>query len=269
MPADFFPVLPLGASDEGPYVQRMFAGEIGGVIVNEVLAPSACAAWVERLEAGALPAAPTRFAAEFDAFSIGPCLDQCEGDLDGYFARVPPFEAALAGALAAVDLFPHLVAALARVAAGWVVSRPRSNDGRGYGLVTLRRLPPGGFIPPHCENEQLPREPYRDLRERLDTTALMSFYVTLRPADAGGELAVHQLDYAAIGDRVKHGHSDMRAEVDRAPRVVLEPPAGSLIVFEGGRRFHQVLPVRGERARWTLGGFLAPTRARDALLVWC
>jgi hapalindole-type alkaloid chlorinase len=268
MAAGFFPVLSLRATDEGPYVQRMFSGEIGGVVVAEVLAPAACAAWVERLDAGALPAAPARFAAEFEAFSIGPCLDQSEGDLEGYLSCVPPFEAALAGAIPGVDLLEHLLAALARVAAGWIPSRPRTGDGRRYGLVTLRRLPPGGLIPPHCENEQLPRAAYRDLRDRIDTAALMSFYLTLRPADEGGELAVHRFDHGATGDRVQHGHSDVAAEVDRAERAVVRPAAGSLVVFEGGRRFHQVREVRGARSRWTLGGFLAPTRARDALHAW-
>ena len=268
MPADFFPVLPLGASDEGPYVQRIVAGDIGGIVVDEVLAPAVCAAWVERLEAGELPATPTRFAAEFEAFSIGPCLDQSQEDVAGYLARVPDFEAALASSFPNLDVLERLLAALARVATGWAPLRPRAADGRRYGLVTLRRLPPGGIIPPHCENEQLPRAAYRELRESLHSAALMSFYLTLRPADAGGELAVHQLGYGAIGDRVRHGHSDMRAEVERAPRVVVEPRAGSLIVFDGGRRFHQVLPVRGARARWTLGGFLAPARALDAFYVW-
>ena len=92
MTEHFFPVLSLGASDEGPYVQRILEGEIGGVIIGDVLAPADCAAWVDRLDAGDLPAAPTRFAAEFDAFSLGPCLDQSEGDVGGYLASVPPFE---------------------------------------------------------------------------------------------------------------------------------------------------------------------------------
>lgn len=212
--------------------------------------------------------APTRFAAEFEAFSIGPCLDQSEGDLDGYLARVPVFDAALEASIASAGATARVLSALARVASGWAPRRPRTVDGRTYGVVTLRRLPPGGRIPPHCENEQLPRAAYRDLRPRIDGAALVSFYLTLRPADDGGELSLHDLGPAAIGDRVRHGHSDLAAEVLAAPRVRVRPGAGSLIVFDGGRRFHQVLPVRGARSRWTLGGFLALTRARDAVHVW-
>ena len=268
MSAGFFPVLSLRAADEGPYVQRIFAGEIGGVIVDEVLSPAACAAWTARLDQGALPVAPRRFAEEFEAFSLGPCLDQSEGDVDGYLARVPSFEAALAEVIPGLDLAAHLLATLGRIAAGWPLARPHAADGRRYGLVTLRRLPPGGLIPPHCENEQLPRSAYRELRQRIDTAALMSFYVTLRPADAGGELAVHRLGPAAVRDRVRHGHPDVAAEVERAERVILRPGVGSLVVFDGGRHFHRVLPVGGARDRWTLGGFLAPSRARDAVQAW-
>ncbi len=249
-------------------MQRIFSGEIGGVVVADALSPPACAAWAERLDAGVVPVTPTRFAAEFEAFSFGPCLDQSEGDLDGYLKRVPPFEAALAGSIPGLDLAEHLLAALARLAPGWAPLRPRSADGRRYGLLTLRRLPPGGLIPPHCENEQLPRAAYRELRDHLDTAALASFYLTLRPADEGGELSIHQLGPEAIGSRVRHGHSDLGPEVERAASVTVKPGAGSLVVFDGGRRFHQIRPVRGARARWTVGGFLAPTRARDALYCW-
>ena len=43
---------------------------------------------------------------------------------------------------------------------------------------------------------------------------------------------------------------------------------GDLLVFDGGRHFHQILPVVGPRRRWTVGGFMAPTRDRTAWLRW-
>lgn len=266
--ARFFPVEVLGAGERGRFAQRIAAGELGAVVVPGALPPEACAAWAARLDAGERPAEPTRFAREFEAWSFGPCLDQSEGDLEAYLARAASFERALRGAAPGCDVVAAALAALGRLAGGWPIERPAAADGRPYGLLTLRGLPPGGRIPPHCENEQLPRRAYDGLRARLDTRVLLSFYVTIRPADEGGELSVHDLGVEAIGARVRHGHSALADEVDRAPAVRLSFQPGTMVLFDGGRRFHQVLPVRGARQRWTLGGFAAPSSDRSRLLVW-
>jgi len=267
MQGDFFSILNIDVNDRAPHIVRMLRAEIGGVVIEGVVSPHVSEQWSERLDRGELPARPTPFAAEFEAHSIGPCLDQCEGRFDEYLERAARFDAALA-ASSPIDVFAPLHAALARIAGDYRPTRPRGPGDRLYGFVTLRRLPPGGRIPPHCENEQIPRVSYDDLRPRIDAATLISFYLTLRPADEGGELAVYDLGYDAIGDRVRHRHSAMEDEVARVRRVLVKPPAGSLIVFDGGRRFHEVLPVGGARARWTLGGFLAASIDHQQLYVW-
>ena len=264
----WFPVEALSEGERGPFVQRIAAGNLGAAVIPGALPPEACAAWAARLDGGEHPVAPTRFAREFEAWSFGPCLDQSEGDVNGYLARVEPFERALRGAAPGCDVIDRVLAALGRLAAALPIERPAAPDGRPYGLLTLRGLPPGGLIPPHCENEQLPRRAYDALRPRLDTSVLMSFYVTVRPADQGGELSVHDLGVDAIGARVRHGHSVLSGEVDRSPAVRLWFEPGTLVIFDGGRRFHQVLPVRGARQRWTLGGFAALSSDRSRLFVW-
>jgi hapalindole-type alkaloid chlorinase len=267
MDRSFFPLVSLRKDDEGSYVQRLLAGDLGAVIVEDVLPRSAALSWADRLDAGGVAVTPRRFAVEFDALSFGPCLDQSR-NLHDYLERVQPFASSLSGVLPGVDLVPLILSVIGRLAQGWSPTRPVSSDGRVYGLVTLRCLPPGGLIPPHCENEQLSRPPYDELRGKIDNTSLVSFYLVLRPADEGGELSVHRLAHATTGNRMRDGHSDMAHEVENAERVVFAPDAGSLIVFDGGRRFHQVMPVRGGRARWTLGGFLAKASATDAVYVW-
>jgi hypothetical protein len=48
---------------------------------------------------------------------------------------------------------------------------------------------------------------------------------------------------------------------------VLRPGVGDLLVFDGGRHYHEVTRVAG-RARWTLGGFLALGRDHRSIYFW-
>jgi hypothetical protein len=43
---------------------------------------------------------------------------------------------------------------------------------------------------------------------------------------------------------------------------------GDLALFEEGRYYHRVNEVRGSRSRWTMGGFLAPSRDAQTLHYW-
>lgn len=270
MSSDFFNLTTLSSDAYGPYIERVHSAEINGVIVQDALDPSFCARWVERLERNETPIEPTRFSRDFEAFSYGPCLDQSEGEgeITRYLERVAPFESSLRSQVTEIDLLHRVKSLLAALNNGIELDRPTSASGQPYGLMTLRRIPPGGKIPPHCENEQLPRPSYRELLPQIDTTSLLSFYFTLQPADEGGELSVHDIGFDAIGSNREHGRSKMSAVVDQTPSVRLSLKPGALILFDGGRQFHQVLPVRGHRNRWTLGGFLAPSRDGRRVLAW-
>ena len=243
-------------------------GALNGVIVRGVLAPERAAAVVERLEAGAVDVAPRRFAKEFEAYSIGPCLDQAEGGLDEYLEAAPAFAAAAALAFEE-DIHARIGRVLAVIAGGRPLGVPRDARGKAYGFTTLRRLPPGGLIPPHCENEQIARAPYDDLRARIDPAVLVSFYLTLAPAEEGGELSIHALGARELLDLpVRARHSDPAQALAGREALVVKPRAGDLIVFDGGRFCHQVLPVRGAKDRWTMGGFMALSASGGEVLAW-
>lgn len=247
---------------------------LSALVCREVLAPRQADTFAGALEAGALEArgvVATRFAREFEAFSYGPCLDQSEGDLETYLARVSPFERAVydAARAAGLELEAALGGLLEALAGARPLARPSARDGRPYALFTVRRLPVGGRIPPHAENEQLLRAPYRELGPELDPTVVLSWYLTLARAERGGELAVYPIAFASL-DRAsfRHEHSDAEGLVRGAAPHLVAPCAGDLLVFDGGRHVHEVMPVRGERARWTLGGFAARSRDGSKVLAW-
>ena len=94
---------------------------------------------------------------------------------------------------------------------------------------------------------------------QMDLSTQLSFYLPLQTAEAGGELvlfhppppdarrAMEQLPFARAHEALEpHGFTAVPVGV------------GDLIMFDGGRWNHRVTTVRGDRTRWTIGGFAAP-----------
>jgi hypothetical protein len=125
------------------------------------------------------------------------------------------------------------------------------------------------LIPPHCEREQFAKPSYADLRPRVDTGTLLSFLLPVALPEAGGALVVY--DMAADDPRaaeVLRTRAWAHGPIPTVPSVTLEASAGDLVIFDGGRRFHQVLRVDGPRPRWTIGGFLGARRDGQGCYAW-
>src|SRR6267142_2642245 len=79
---------------------------------------------------------------------------------------------------------------LGRFAGGREVDIPVADDGRQYVPFTIRRLVDGRQIGLH-HDYHYPLALYSQLAPKLDTRTLISFVVTLRRPEAGGELFVY------------------------------------------------------------------------------
>jgi hypothetical protein len=249
-------------------IPRLLSGELRGVVVDELLPPAAARRLVERLGRDrTLPRIPVggRLVGE----SLGLSLDRAVGPhQDSYFTSAGAIHARLETLTTGRRLDSLIAAALS------LMARPLSlalaeQDGVPRAPLVFRRLPAGGRIPPHAELEQLDRSPYDDFRHQLDATTLLSFFLCLQPAASGGLLRVHELgwaDYDRAADR--GGHT--RPDAQLVGVAATDPPisAGSLVVFDGGRWFHEVTAVSGEQERWTAGGFIASRADGGGLLYW-
>ena len=236
-------------------VQALFAGP-GAVVLEGAIDPGRCAAVVAALTA--LRPEEHPFSPVFAAHSIGVILDHAP-DEDEYFDALPVYHSVLA----AIDEGDLEGALLARLAAevGHPV-KPVSHPERGpYGPTTLRRLPKAGIIPPHCETDQLRNPMHAALCAEIDTAELVSWYVCLQAPQSGGELAIHSVPGdSELGRRVYRDRMNAAGLLAGTELERIAPRAGDLVIFNGGRHFHQVLPVGGDRDRWTMGGFLCRTR---------
>lgn len=261
----------LDALDAHPDVlQHVREGKAQGLLIRGLFAPEPIARVVSHLEAGQ-PAFPwVRMGDQFEAYSLGRALDFASEDLSEYLGAVPDT------ARASDDLFSELGGlearlddVFARVSSGRPLEVPRFQDGRSYLGIAVHCLPRGGCIPPHCENEQATRGPYRHLNRLLDGVTLMSYFLTLAPAEREGALVVHDFRWEEVDATHFHGNrtSVEHALGDRAS-IRLDPQSGDLLVFDGGRYFHEVATVVGNRTRWTVGGLLGFSRDGRRIYRW-
>jgi len=208
------------------------------------------------------------FSPAFEAQSVGQILDHVR-DLRVYFDAVPQYRDWL-DRVGAGRLEATVIETLESLAGGASLRVPEHPVHGRYGFSTLRRLPTGGLIPPHCETEQFEGPQYAHLRGLMrDGGDVLSWFVMLQCPEAGGELC--QWEVGRDSDQARALYADrMRAgEILAGSDFVCSNfEVGELVVFAGGRRFHEVRPVEGPIPRWTLGGFVFPARSGE-LLAFC
>jgi len=235
-------------------VDALFAGH-AAVVLQGAVSPDRCARIVSNLKSERPTEHP--FSPAFSANSIGMILDHATSE-DEYFGALPAYRSVLE-TVDSGDLQADLLAALSN---GLEIDvAPVEHPNRGpYGPSTLRRLPPGGIIPPHCEADQLRNPMHAPLRNRIDTSQIISWFLCLQPAESGGELALYDVGSSSdLGRRIYADRLHASGLLADSDVEHIQPAAGDLVVFNSGNHFHEILPVRGDRDRWTLGGFLCRT----------
>ena len=251
-------------------IERIFDGAIAGVIVKGVLSPERVAELVRGCEREGA-SLPTFRPPVFKGYVLGRPLVAAGDGLEEYLDDAAQFRAGCA------TIFPDypeiegaIDAAMRALAAPWSVAIPTGANGRAFLAVTVRVLVEGDCLPLHYENETFDRPVMDALRAELDTATLMSFYLPLVIPPRGGLLRLFRTHCLDGGDSLigrLGGEEHAREDFERRGFSVVVPEIGDLLVFDGGRWYHDVTPVEGG-TRWTLGGFLAVTRDHTAVRYW-
>jgi hypothetical protein len=145
------------------------------------------------------------------------------------------------------------------------VGVPNHLDGRHYSPSTIRRIPPGHFAPFHVGNYFLYLEGYKHLATLIDMSDQISFFTTLLPAERGGEIEVYDVRF---DDPRAREVSNREADYPQFRSQAFPLGAGDLFVFDGGRFWHRVSKVIGDRVRWTIGGFMGFGLDRQSIYWW-
>lgn len=166
------------------------------------------------------------------------------------------------------DVERELTSLLEQLSGNRSVQVAVSADGQAYVPYTLRLLKEGKQISVH-HDYHYSLALYRELSELLDTTTLVSFFLTMQRAESGGALIVYGLNSDDPKQpQLPNGWWDLRAIEEQYERTRFDLFPGDFVLLAAGRRFHRVEPVAGTRSRVTLGGFLAFDKVRERVLFW-
>lgn len=191
----------------------------------------------------------------------GPSLERYLEDA-GWYDRAPIFDREL-------DPTSAVARALALHAGGRPVEVLQTPDGRRFSPFTVRRLTEGKGIGLH-HDLHTSLEMFKDVAPTLDRRTLVSYVFTLQGPAAGGELCVYNCPPDAPDPpKLPNGFSwDLAGVEKRFGSVTVKTGTGDLFLFASARLLHRVTPVVGDRARFTLGGFLALDARRERVLFW-
>ena len=71
------------------------------------------------------------------------------------------------------------------------------------------------------------------------------------------------------GDAIAEMYDDvLDVAIARGPSARFTMEAGDVFLLASGRCLHRIAPIEGDRARVTLGGFLAFDKTRTRVLYW-
>ncbi|HCH62916.1 MAG: hypothetical protein CL927_01755 [Deltaproteobacteria bacterium] len=259
---------------------EMLDMRLTGVIVREAFPKAALQAAVAHLSATPAPVRawdircfgdrePETQDPRYAGFSFGMSLTNSFADLSLYLASSAQMVAALPELFGgSYDFLAELQRILSVIAGRPVAPMPAPN-GATYAPVSARRLLEGATLTIHRGNEFFDWPSNHDLVQRVDTRDQISFFTPLQPPPAGGALHI----YPGYFPPPQREHLEVKsarelAEADRQMQVtVLNPEAGDLVVFDGGRYLHRVTAAHGGE-RWTIGGFVCPTPDAERVWMW-
>ena len=163
---------------------------------------------------------------------------------------------------------PHLQRIFSALFGGRPASPPAFDAASSWAPYNYRALDPGVQIYSHHDNHY-PLEIYQHLDERFDRGTLLSWFVTLQPAERDGDLVIYGLWGSDPNPpMLPTRFLDTDALERDFERHVTDLGAGDLIIFDSGRHVHRVSPVEGTRPRMTLGGFMTADVDRTQLAFW-
>ncbi len=211
---------------------------------------------------------PERPDPKYAGFSYGLPLTNSTANLAYYFGAAAEVRATIRAIFGDYDFegaFQRVLGAIS----GLPMELAPGPEGAHYAPMTIRCLKQGATLTIHRGNEFLGWASNHDLVQRIDTRDQISFFTPLQRPPKGGGLLVypgyfppHEREALELLSPEAFSEAD-----ERLGGILLEPDVGDLIVFDGGRYLHRVTRVEGAD-RWTIGGFLSPSKQWDKVHYW-
>ena len=247
-------------------IERIYAGTLDGMSIRGVFTEEEVATGVRRART---------HADEFNDYGkqifFGTAIVGADDDRADYYAAAPIINDRV-DELFDVDFVGRIGQVLSAVGGGRPASVP-SEEGRGdYVPITIRFLPPdGGVMHAHTANEFCNAwGSYEHLRQIARMWNSLSYFVVGQRPDSGGELVLYDLMWDDTPEDVRALPMSEERDglLERFGKTPVDLQVGDMILFTGGRIWHRVEPVHGERERVTIGGFAALSQDEEQVYFW-
>jgi hypothetical protein len=96
----------------------------------------------------------------------------------------------------------------------------------------------------------------------------LSYFVLIQKPEGGGELDLFDLLWDDVKEQMSIDQTVVYNQIKNYKPYPVPLEAGDLIIFSGGRIWHQVNQVAGTKDRITLGGFMAFSEPMDKIYYW-
>lgn len=215
------------------------------------------------------------------AYSLGENIVFTNPNLQQYFDSAAIFRQKCRTLFEGMLDFEALIASMfCSLSGGFKVKIPSGPQGETYIPATIRKLPTDHEYPIHVGNDFLNSPQSEHLRSLVDVSDQLSFFIPLVLPEAGGELVVYGLEWDdekfsfenTISSRNPHG-SRLYQEAhhifeEQYGSMTFNPGIGDMMLFDGGRFYHSIVPTVGDRTRITIGGFLSFSKDHDTIYYW-
>jgi hypothetical protein len=250
-------------------LREIYRGERGGLVIRGVYSKEEVARVVSRLESSQKNFPLMYLPESQKSYFLGLCLEGGDPTLKDYLNAAERFRSETLPVFEGMEAFETRIERLFRsLGGGRKVQLAQYPDGRFYTPATIRILPVGGQLAPHCGNEMYSRPSYEHLKTFVDNHDQISYFLTLQDAEEGGGLIIYSLKWSEVGPEniLPDERSNVGSLLGESEWMEVRPSAGDVLVFDGGRYLHRVDWVQGSRTRWTMGGFLMFDRAGETVL---
>ena len=157
-----------------------------------------------------------------------------------------------------------------------ILSAPFNASGNHFPSGCLRIIPPDyGMIRIHADNDfyRGKEQQYAYFLSQVDVSNHVSYIALIQKADKGGNLVLHDIEYAEYPEMnnamelINRSTGDTR-HVDSFRKLKIMLSEGDLILFSGGQIWHSVSRMSGPSDRITYGGFSAYSLDRKHIYLW-
>ncbi len=255
-------------SDHADTVERIYTGQLDGVVVEKLLAPETLASAIRQFheEVNVGPYRQYYYPAPFGHVYGTTLMEQ---DLEAYFQKATQIETVY-NRMFGFDFKAFVVNTLSALSGRQAIQATRYQEHSTFSVAGMRILEPGKeALEAHIHREfPLHFPSYQAVTGQLDLDTELSYYIVLQKPEEGGELVLFGLQWADTSEEMLRSNVFLTGargqQLEAFDKMLFNLDAGDMILFAANRIWHKVAPVKGQKSRITIGGFLAQHRVEAA-----